>query len=101
MEGPPDHPVGRALSRPGGPRWAVTECGDDNRHTMGTDSHMQPLRLGDRGPAVADVHAALRSLGLLPDADGKAEARPPTAMVTLPDIALDGAEYDAATELAV
>src|SRR3954469_21187916 len=68
---------------------------------MGTDSHMQPLRLGDRGAAVADVHAALRSLGLLPDDDGTTEPRPPSAMVTLPDMALDAAEYDAATELAV
>ena len=68
---------------------------------MGTDSHMQPLRLGDRGPAVADVHAALRSLGLLPDGDGSTEPRPPTAMATLPDVALDAAEFDAATELAV
>src|SRR5688500_20332640 len=32
---------------------------------MGTDSRMQILRLGERGPAVADVRAALRSLGLL------------------------------------
>ena len=30
---------------------------------MGTDSHMEPLRPGDRGPAVADVQTALRSLG--------------------------------------
>ncbi|RBY97315.1 N-acetylmuramoyl-L-alanine amidase [Blastococcus sp. TF02-8] len=51
---------------------------------------MQILRRGDRGPAVADVHAALRSLGLLPAvaADG---AEP----------ALETAEYDDATELAV
>ncbi|MGY1916864.1 N-acetylmuramoyl-L-alanine amidase [Blastococcus sp. SYSU DS0973] len=50
---------------------------------------MQPLRPGDRGPAVADVHAALRSLGLLPSAgDGG-------------DPGLESAEYDAATELAV
>ena len=62
---------------------------------------MQPLRLGDRGPAVADVHAALRSLGLLPDDDGTAAPRPPSAMTTLPDAALDAAEFDAATELAV
>ncbi|RBY80982.1 N-acetylmuramoyl-L-alanine amidase [Geodermatophilus sp. TF02-6] len=47
---------------------------------------MQPLRPGDRGPAVADVHAALRTLGLLL-ADG--------------DDALGQAVYDAATELAV
>jgi N-acetylmuramoyl-L-alanine amidase len=49
---------------------------------------MQPLRLGDRGPAVADVRAALRSLGLL--TDGAAE-------IDLPE----ASEYDAATELAV
>lgn len=56
---------------------------------MGTDSRMQPLGRGDRGPAVADVHAALRSLGLLPASpDG-------------PDPALESAEYDAGTELAV
>src|SRR4051794_21551570 len=55
-----------------------------------SDSRMHPLRLGDRGPAVADVHAALRALGLLPGA---------------PDGAGDGAAgtevYDEATELAV
>jgi N-acetylmuramoyl-L-alanine amidase len=68
---------------------------------MGTDSRMQILRLGDRGPAVADVQMALRSLGLLPDGDGTAEPRPPQAMATLPDVALYAAEYDAATELAV
>ncbi len=52
---------------------------------------MQPLRAGDRGPAVADVHAALRTLGLLPPApDGPADAVP-----------TDAAVYDAATELAV
>jgi N-acetylmuramoyl-L-alanine amidase len=57
---------------------------------MGTDSRMQPLRRGDRGPAVADVHAALRSLGLLPPAasDGA-------------DPGLEAAEYDTATEFAV
>ncbi|RBY92270.1 N-acetylmuramoyl-L-alanine amidase [Blastococcus sp. TBT05-19] len=51
---------------------------------------MQILRRGDRGPAVADVHAALRSLGLLPPtaADG-------------PEPPLEAAEYDASTELAV
>ena len=68
---------------------------------MGTDSQMTPLRLGDRGAAVADVQTALRSLGLLPDGDGTAVPRPPTAMATLPDIALDAAVYDDATELAV
>ena len=58
---------------------------------MGTDSRMQILRRGDRGPAVADVHAALRSLGLLqPGTSGDGADQP-----------LDAAEYDAATELAV
>src|SRR4051812_49507659 len=60
---------------------------------MGSDSRMQPLGLGDRGPAVADVHAALRSLGLLPgdgtDDLGRDQAAPETA------------EFDEATELAV
>ncbi len=50
---------------------------------------MQPLGPGDRGPAVADVHAALRALTLLP-AGGAAE-----------EASLDQAVYDAATELAV
>jgi N-acetylmuramoyl-L-alanine amidase len=57
---------------------------------MGTDSHMQPLGPGDRGPAVADVHAALRALTLLP-AVGAAEE----------PASLDQAFYDPATELAV
>jgi N-acetylmuramoyl-L-alanine amidase len=52
---------------------------------------MQPLRLGDRGPAVADVRAALRSLGLLPGTDGASE----------PDGAPEASEFDPATELAV
>jgi N-acetylmuramoyl-L-alanine amidase len=56
---------------------------------MGTDS-MQPLRIGDRGPAVADVQVSLRILGLLPDdvpmSDGES---------------LGSAEFDAATEVAV
>jgi N-acetylmuramoyl-L-alanine amidase len=51
---------------------------------MGIDSSMKPLGQGDRGPAVADVHAALRSLGLLSAADGGT-----------------GDVYDPATELAV
>jgi N-acetylmuramoyl-L-alanine amidase len=76
---------------------------------MGTDSGMQILRLGDRGPAVADVRAALRSLGLL-----SGEARASTAgavggpLDTIPlrhtplDTApLETAEFDVATELAV
>ena len=71
---------------------------------MGTDSHMQPLRLGDRGPAVADVHAALRSLGLLP-ADAPSDGPPapsdgrPAASDGEP--ALESAEFDTGTELAV
>ena len=56
---------------------------------MASDSSMQPLGPGDRGPAVADVHAALRALALLP-AGGAAE-----------EASLDQAVYDAATELAV
>jgi N-acetylmuramoyl-L-alanine amidase len=56
---------------------------------MGSDSRMQPLGLGDRGPAVADVHAALRSLGLLPG-----------------DSSVDGGtdeagDFDKSTELAI
>jgi N-acetylmuramoyl-L-alanine amidase len=57
---------------------------------MGTDSRMHPLGPGDRGPAVADVHAALRTLGLLPAGNGGAEEEP-----------LEQAVYDASTELAV
>ncbi|MGY1637092.1 N-acetylmuramoyl-L-alanine amidase [Geodermatophilus sp. SYSU D00742] len=57
---------------------------------MGTDSRMHPLGPGDRGPAVADVHAALRALGLLPSGDGRTE-----------DGTLEDAVYDPATELAV
>jgi N-acetylmuramoyl-L-alanine amidase len=55
-----------------------------------SDSRMQPLGTGDRGPAVADVRAALRSLELLPAAgpDGTEEA-------------VEAAVYDEATELAV
>ena len=55
---------------------------------MGTDS-MQPLCLGDRGPAVADVQVSLRILGLLPDD------------VPMADGDLESAEFDAATEVAV
>lgn len=53
---------------------------------MGPDSSMPPLGPGDRGPAVADVHAALRALTLLPPAE---------------ETPLDQAVYDPATELAV
>ena len=66
---------------------------------MGANSGMQILALGDRGAPVADVQTALRSLGLLPDLDGTAAPRPPQAMATLPDVALDSAVFDAATEL--
>jgi N-acetylmuramoyl-L-alanine amidase len=55
---------------------------------MGTDS-MQPLRRGDRGPAVADVQVSLRILGLLPDD------------VPLGDGDIESAEFDTATEVAV
>jgi N-acetylmuramoyl-L-alanine amidase len=72
-----------------GAHWAARAPGDHNRPTMASDSSMQPLGPGDRGPAVADVHAALRALTLLP-AGGAAE-----------EASLDQAVYDAATELAV
>ena len=72
-----------------GPHRAARAPGDHNRPTMASDSSMQPLGPGDRGPAVADVHAALRALTLLP-AGGTAE-----------EASLDQAVYDAATELAV
>src|SRR4051812_25871194 len=55
---------------------------------MGTDS-MQPLRLGDRGPAVADVQVSLRILGLLPED------------VPMDGESLEAAEFDPATEHAV
>src|SRR5918997_702019 len=55
---------------------------------MGAHS-MQPLRLGDRGAAVADVQVSLRILGLLPDD------------VPIAGGDLDSAEFDAATEVAV
>jgi N-acetylmuramoyl-L-alanine amidase len=58
---------------------------------MGTDSRMQILRVGDRGPAVADVQVALRIVGLLPPVTGPADV----------DSTLEGAEFDEATELAV
>ncbi len=59
---------------------------------MGSDHRMQPLRRGDRGPAVADVQISLRIVGLLPDdnpltgADGDG---------------LESVEFDEATERAV
>ena len=85
------HPGGRADAGPG----------DDNRHTMGADSRMQILRLGDRGPPWPTCRPRCRSLGLLPDGDGTAGPRPPQAMATAADVALDAAVFDAATELAV
>jgi N-acetylmuramoyl-L-alanine amidase len=58
---------------------------------MGNESSMQPLGPGDRGPAVADVHAVLRSLGLLPAGDVAAAGNG----------APEEARYDQETELAV
>ena len=54
---------------------------------MGSASSMEPLGPGSRGPAVADVRAALRSLGLL--------------TVDAPAGETVGEDYDQATELAV
>ena len=53
---------------------------------------MRPLRAGDHGPAVAEVHAALRTLGLLPPVSESPSGR---------ETGLGEAEFDAATELAV
>ena len=61
---------------------------------MGSDSRMQPLRLGDRGPAVADVQVSLRILGLLPE-DGS-----PLPGGTDGE-GLETAEFDGPTEHAV
>src|SRR5918994_6222784 len=61
---------------------------------MGSDSRMQPLRLGDRGPAVADVQISLRILGLLAD-DGSSRPAGPDGE------GLESAEFAAATEVAV
>jgi N-acetylmuramoyl-L-alanine amidase len=60
---------------------------------MGADRHMQPLRLGDQGPAVADVQAALLGLGLL--------AAVPPASAGRAGEGADAAVFDAPTELAV
>jgi N-acetylmuramoyl-L-alanine amidase len=60
---------------------------------MGADSQMQPLRLGDQGPAVADVQAALLGLGML--------AVAPSTSPGLVVEGTDAAVFDAATELAV
>jgi N-acetylmuramoyl-L-alanine amidase len=65
-----------------------------------SDSRMQPLGAGDRGPAVAEVHAALRSLGLLPASPPGAPDDRPGNGATAPN-GLDAAVYDPATELAV
>src|SRR5918994_5273756 len=61
---------------------------------MGSDSRMQPLRLGDRGPAVADVQISLRILGLLAD-DGSSRPAGPDGE------GLESAVFDEATERAV
>jgi N-acetylmuramoyl-L-alanine amidase len=61
---------------------------------MGSDSRMQPLRLGDRGPAVADVQISLRILGLLPD-DGS------PVPASADGDGLENAEFDQSTERAV
>ena len=95
--GPPVHPGRWTRRRPADPHRAGSGTGDDNQQTMGANSGMQILALGDRGAAVADVQTALRSLGLLPDLDGTAAPRPPQAMATLPDIALESAVFDEAT----
>jgi N-acetylmuramoyl-L-alanine amidase len=69
---------------------------------MGTDRQMQILRPGDRGPAVADVHAALRSLGLLPaPGEGPEPARPDPDPADVDPGRSAAAEFDGATELAV
>jgi N-acetylmuramoyl-L-alanine amidase len=60
---------------------------------MGADRHMQPLKLGDQGPAVADVQAALLGLGLL--------AAVPPASAGRAGEGADAAVFDAPTELAV
>jgi N-acetylmuramoyl-L-alanine amidase len=59
---------------------------------MGSDRRMHALRLGDRGPAVADVQISLRILGLL--AGGPVDEGPDAA-------SLDAAQFDDDTERAV
>jgi N-acetylmuramoyl-L-alanine amidase len=61
--------------------------------TMGSDTDMQPLRLGDRGPAVADVQISLRILGLLPEDGSRISGTDGEGLET--------AEFDAATDTAV
>lgn len=87
---------------------------------MSGDVGMRILRLGDRGPAVADVRAALRSLGLLgtearaavrghldtvpvrtPPGDAAPEDTTSIDRSAFDTAPLETAEYDAATELAV
>ncbi len=60
---------------------------------MGSDSRMHPLRLGDRGSAVADVQVSLRILGLLAD-----DASPAAGS---DGEGLDAAVFDDSTERAV
>jgi N-acetylmuramoyl-L-alanine amidase len=55
---------------------------------MVNENRMHPLGPGDRGPAVADVQAVLRGLGLLGEGPGGSQSD-------------GGATYDRATELAV
>ena len=62
---------------------------------MGSDRRMRPLGSGDRGPAVAEVHAALRSLGLLRSGEH------PLVTGMDPDRNAHQSVYDEATELAV
>src|SRR5206468_10332180 len=59
---------------------------------------------GDRGPAVADVQAVLRGLGLLgqpPAGDGSADGPPDGPAGGSANGSADGEGYDRATELAV
>ena len=58
---------------------------------MGSDNRMPVLGTGARGKAVADIQALLRGLGLLAPADEPDHG----------EQSLAGAEFDAATELAV
>jgi N-acetylmuramoyl-L-alanine amidase len=62
---------------------------------MVNESRMHPLGPGDRGPAVADVRAVLRGLGLLTPSPGD-ERTPGDDRVPG-----DGGGYDRATEMAV
>jgi N-acetylmuramoyl-L-alanine amidase len=89
----PTRPPGRVGPVASGPVQAPDGPVPTTRTTIGTtmanDDGMYPLRPGDRGAAVADVRAALRSLELLVPATGDGDET-------------DGeACYDEATELAV